>query len=218
MACAIHHALQQSELFKKCIPEQVACQTKRFERNCRIPARLDIEPAIGMVVRGRVQVYSISPDGTAVNLSALEVGECFGISNIFSGEDLNTVLMSDLATTVAYISRSCFISLLEQTPEMMIGYATLCNRKLKFLTEKIELLIIPSCRGRLSAFLLSNNDGGSVMLQVSKEQWARMLGVSRASLFRELRYLSKAGYINVRKNLIMITNELALRRVLELAS
>ena len=61
-------------------------------------------------------------------------------------------------------------------------YAALCNRKLQFLLRRIELLTMQSCRGRLIAHLLEQQDEkGVVRLAGSREDLARRLGVSRAA-------------------------------------
>lgn len=215
---AVRHAFAHSELFSDCDENRVTYRLQAFDKNDRLPATAEKEAAVGLIVRGRIQVYSLCFDGTAVGISTLGMGECFGISNIFTGEDLSTLLVSDRKTEVAFIPKDCFFALLESTPGMMVRYATICNRKLRYLTEKIEFLTIPSCRIRLIAFLLKNNQGGVVRLEYSREQLSRILGVSRASLFRELRVLNDSGCITTEKDAISISDPAALRLLLERAS
>jgi hypothetical protein len=146
----VQHALARSELFAACDPQRVVCRVQFFAKNSRIAAGLEKEPAVGLIVRGKVLVYSWGLDGKAVGLSTLKLGESFGISNILTGEELTTMLISGGQTAIAYIPKRCFLELLEHTPGMMLRYATLCNQKLRYLTEKIAFLAIPSCRARLA--------------------------------------------------------------------
>lgn len=215
---AVKHALAQSELFSVCNSDKIIYRLQSFEKGMQLPVSAEEDAAVGLVVRGQVLVYSLGFDGTAVALSTLRAGESFGISNIFTGEDLSTVLVSGTKTVIAYIPKPCFFELLEQTPGMMIRYATVCNRKLRYLTEKIEFLTIPSCRARLAFYLLQNRAENVVTLDSSKEQLAKALGVSRASLFRELRHLSDAGYLTVSKDTITIQEPASLGQLLEHAS
>lgn len=191
------HAFGRSELFACCDPGKLALSLRRFSKNSAVPNAPGNEPAVGLVVRGRVQVYSVCVDGTAVNLSTLRPGDSFGISNIFSEDELSTILVSDRDTAVAYIPQDSFYSLLEQHPQMLRRYLALCNRKIHYLTKKIEFLTTPSCKARLISYLLKNRRENLVRLDCSKEQLAQMLGVSRASLFRELKGLCDDALIRV---------------------
>lgn len=212
---ALVQALRKSELFSGCDPELVQVQFRVFSKSAYVLSRPDGEPVIGMIVQGKVQVYSVGIDGSTMNLSTLRVGECFGISNIFAGDDLSTILIAETETTIAYITNRCFAALLEQTPGMMVRYATICNQKLQFLTDKIEFLTIHSCRARICAYLLKNMQKGVVTLSAAKEVLSQMLGVSRSSLFRELRYLSDIEAIQMENRKIVITDAEILRHIME---
>lgn len=212
------HALTRSELFSCCDPDEVSCRLQSFDKGCGIPVDISGDPCVGVVVAGRVQVYSMCADGTAINISTLFAGDSFGISNIFSGDDLSTVLTCDRNTSVAYIPQDCFFNLLEKYPRMMWQYAVLCNRKIRYLTQKIEFLTIPTCRARLVSFLLHNQQNGCVSLEYSKEQLARVLGVSRASLFRELSELSRDGLVLVKGRDIKLLDSVKLEELMQNAS
>lgn len=212
-------AFARSELFAGCNPEHTVCRVRHFRKGSPVPGRLEGRPAIGVVVQGRVQVYSTCVDGTSVNISTLRPGESFGISNIFSGEEHATVLLCDRSTAVAYITRDRFMELLQADPAITIRYAVLCNRKLQYLTRKIEFLTMPTCRARLCGYLLKNRgEDDQVRLEGSKEQLASVLGVSRASLFRELRHLAEQGYISAQGKVIRIGDVPALELLVEQAA
>ena len=75
----------------------------------------------------------------------------------------------------------------EKDQELALRYAVLCNRKMQFLIRKIEFLTMYSGRKRLIQFLLSSSGpSGRVDSAGTREDMASMLGISRASLFREL--------------------------------
>ena len=53
-------------------------------------------PSVGLILSGRVEVYSVALDGKDVQLSTLPAGECFGVCNLLAGAELETVLRLSL--------------------------------------------------------------------------------------------------------------------------
>lgn len=116
-------------------------------------------------------------DGKDVQLNALTVGECFGVCNLLADTELETVLRCGEETEVLYIPKTVLLSCMEQDAGLAMRYAALCNRKIQFLLRRIELLTMQSCRGRLIAHLLEQQDKvGVVKITGSREDLARRLG------------------------------------------
>lgn len=207
--------INQNSLFSGFDAGKVSFRMMSFPRGSIIPSSYMGEAAVGVLIKGRIQVFSISVDGTAANISTLSPGDCFGISTIFTGNGLTTSLEADKDAEVAYITQKEFLELMASNPEYMVNYARLCNEKLQYLTKKIEMLVLPSCRARLAHYLLQNISAGStVRLAVSKDHLAKTLCVSRASLFRELQVLSRLGFIEIDHKIIHVKNPNALRNLL----
>lgn len=157
--------------------EQVT--SKRFRAGQIISDKPSGVSSVGMIVSGRVEVYSVALDGKDVQLNALTAGECFGVCNLMASAELETVLRCGEETEVLYIPKAVLLSCMEQDAGLAMRYAALCNRKLQFLLRRIELLTMQSCRGRLIAHLLEQQDEkGVVRLAGSREDLARRLGVS----------------------------------------
>jgi len=186
-----------------------------YTNGSRVLTSYKQESSIGLVVSGKVNVYSVTADGFKVCLTTHSIGDCFGIAAIFTGDEPNTVLEAQGKTTVAYLSHVNFINMLDSHPYLLKAYTLLLNQKIAFLTQKIEFLTMPSCRARLASFLLKNEVKGSVNLAMSKEMLAQSIGVSRASLFRELNRLSEGGLISVRGRHITLINEEAIKNIIK---
>ena len=139
-------------------------------------------PSVGLILSGRVEVYSVALDGKDVQLSTLPAGECFGVCNLLAGAELETVLRCGEETEVLYIPKPVLLACMERDAGLSLRYAELCNQKLQFLLRRIELLTMQSCRGRVIAHLLAGQDrNGCVKPTGSREDLARQLGVSRAA-------------------------------------
>lgn len=200
-------ALSKSPLFTGLPVDPALFRTREFAKNQLLPAELDGEAALALIVAGRVQVYS-GTGADAVQLSTLGPGECLGVSTIFSGRELTTVPRCDQRTTAAFLTRGSFLGLLQAHPELFLRYATLCNEKISYLTARIAFLTMPSCRSRLVRYLLQNEDDAHIVrLPTSKERFAKALGTSRASLFRELALLTEQGLVLVEGRCIHILRE-----------
>lgn len=166
-------------------------QTDVSERSFRagqiISDRLGGIPAVGMILSGRVDAYSVALDGKDVLLNSLTSGECFGVCNLLAKAELKTVLRCAEDTTILYVTKPVLLSLMKQKVDFAVRYAEMCNQKIQFLIHRIELLTMQSCRGRVIAYLLEKKDASNLVhVTVSREDLARQLGVSRAALFREL--------------------------------
>lgn len=169
---------------------------RRFHAGQIISDRPGGVPAVGLILSGRVDAYSVALDGKDVQLSTLTAGECFGVCNLLAEAELETVLRCAEDSDVLYISKPVLLALLRQDVDFSLRYAALCNQKLQFLIRRIELLTMQSCRGRVIAYLLERQgENQTVQLTGSREDLARQLGVSRAALFRELSALQSRGAI-----------------------
>ena len=103
-----------------------------------------------------------------------------------------------------------------KSPLAMVEYMKICNRKIQFLIQRIEQLSLPSARSKVSEYLLANTSIEQPELSlVSKESLALPLGISRASLFRELSALEKKGAVYSNGSTVRVINRNILEKVLQ---
>ena len=180
---------------------------RRFHAGQIISDRPGGVPAVGLILSGRVDAYSVALDGKDVQLSSLAAGECFGVCNLLAEAELETVLRCAEDSDVLYIPKPVLLRLMRQDVDFALRYAALCNKKLQFLIRRIELLTMQSCRGRVIAYLLEKQVDHTVHLTGSREDLARQLGVSRAALFRELSALQGRNAIRAEGSIIHLLDE-----------
>lgn len=170
---------------------------------------------VGLIVRGAVDVYSIAMDGREIVLSRLEEGDCFGVINLLSDAELPTVLKCRNETKLLLIPKRLFIQAMKEDPDLALRYAGFCNRKMQFLIKRIEFLTMQSGRNKLIQYLLMYRDEDScVRLDCSKEDFAAVLGISRASMFRELAALQEQGLVCQNPGQIRILDRARLEDIL----
>ena len=110
------------------------------------------------------------------------------------------------------MSKADFRKLLGRDERLLKRYLTLCNKKIMYLAYKIELMGMSGCGSKLAFYLLHNAVDGRVVLDVSKEQFAKFLNVSRASLFRTLTEFQDKKLIEDRGGEILILDMEGLRQ------
>lgn len=208
----IGEALAKSPLFSDCGFEERQFALCRFHRGDELCDEHEGVLSAGLIVSGRADVYSISPDGGETILSTLSIGDCFGISNLF-GQELVTRIICPIGCEAAFISKEAIRKKLLSDSVFAERYMRLLNNKITFLTTRVAILTAQSSRAKLAHYLISRCDSkNSVLLSCSKEQLAKSLDMSRAALFREFALLTKEGVISAEKDNVKILDAEKLSR------
>lgn len=211
----IKQVLGSSELFADAAIDQDAFIPLSFRKGQIISDQIDQQPAIGIIAKGSVDVYSVSCDGCEVILSHLTQGNTFGICNVFAPAPLETVLKCTIGCDILFIAKSSFQKLLENDAALALRYAHLCNVKIQFLLKRIEHLTMQSSSAKLIEFLFAHaDDENLVSLSFSKEHLAKVLGISRTALYRQIAELEKNGLLEVHQQYIQLVDPAKLTRKL----
>lgn len=188
---------------------------KRFRKGQIVSDRQTGQEILGLIAKGSLDVYSIAMDGREIILSQLKPGDCFGIINLFTDTELPTVLRCRKDTTILTIPKKKLLAIMESDRDLTLRYACICNQKMQFLINKIEFLTMQSGRNKLIQYLLmAKEQAGVIFTECSKEALASMLGISRASLFRELASLQEQSLIRQEPGGIRILDRKALEAIL----
>ncbi len=172
-------------------------------------------PLAVFVQEGELDVFSIAADGAELLVSTLGPSEVFGISNLFEEEELRTVLRCRTYCVLLSLPKDVLRAAILKSPLAMVEYAKLCNRKIQFLIKRIEQLSLASARSKVAEYLLSNTSGELPELSLdSKASLTLPLGISRASLFRELSALEKMDAVYSNGSTVRVLNRNVLESVL----
>ena len=211
----IKAAVEASHLLGGCNLSVSGMNVKYCHKGQIVSDRQKNEEIIGLVMEGSMDVYSIALDGREILLSQLEMGDCFGVVNLLTNTEFPTVLRCRTDTTLATMPKSRFLSVMEKNSELALRYARFCNRKMQFLIRRIEFLTMQSGKKKLVQYLLEEpRRGGCFGKNVSRDELASILGISRASLFRELAGLTKQGLIALRGSEICLLKPDELEQIL----
>lgn len=185
------NALKESELFAGAdISSCKGKMLKSFKRGEEISEVQNGFDCVGLILSGSASVSSSG--GGAVSIS--RKGTEFGICNIFVSESMPTTLKARVQTKVLFIPKDEFATLLANDSSLMYRYVKLCNEKMVYLAKKLRLISVSGSAARLAVWLEMNAKGNEARI-ISKDELARQLCLSRASLFRAVAKLESEGII-----------------------
>ena len=173
------------------------------------PVKTGERPRLGIVLSGAVAVYG---EGTTL-LNRISPGGLFGVARLFgSGEGAATRLVAVRDTVVFFLT--------EEEVEDLTGdpfvrknlYAFLCDR-IRFLNRKVATFSAPDARTKVALYLLERENTGTVELSCGLSEWARVLDLGRASLYRALGDLERSGAIRRQGKIIEILSRETLEEI-----
>lgn len=201
----IRTAFSHSDLFRGVDPALVrSAFVKHFQRGETVSETQNGVDCVGIVVSGSLGVEAYEKS----TVSVMKRGGEFGICNVFVREKMPTRLWTRVQSAVLFIPKEEFARMLGDDLALMYRYVRLCNEKMLYLAERLRLLSVPGSPERVYYYLRTAAENGEVRLSISKDELARQIGISRASLFRAFGELEKDGKIAVNSGVIKLLSPL----------
>lgn len=175
---------------------------------------LEGEPpeAVYFVLRGRVKIYKLSPEGRAQVLTQLKSGDIFNlVPALDEGPNPATAEALDQVTLYLF-PRQSFIQMVKKHPDLAWVILENLAQRLRHLTALVEDLSFRTVRGRLAKLLLEQASKGQVEKGgwLTQEEMAARLGTVREVVSRSLRSLEEEGLIRIARHRIIILEREAL--------
>jgi CRP-like cAMP-binding protein len=170
------------------------------------------------VVRGRVRISVSRPGGKEVFLNIMTPGETFGEIALLDGEPRTATATAMVRTELFIIPREQFLHLLGSEPQLAAHLIQLLCRRVRWTAQLMEdsaLLTVPA---RVAKRLLSlarlhgRQTASGTKLNISQEELAQFLGLSRQIVNQHLQGWKAKGWILAGRGNVTIANVLALER------
>lgn len=189
----IDDAIQMNPLFKYLALDKSFYSVQSFSRGQNINAL--VEEKVCLVFDGQLQVINESK----VIVSVLKEGSCFGINDLYlKQEEEKAVICCVKNTSLISINKALYKSLMESSSQTMVEYAKLCNQKIHFLLSRIKELTAVSAKDKVLSYIQTHHkENGEIDFGKSKESLAKVLNISRAALFAQLKDLEEQKIIKV---------------------
>jgi CRP/FNR family transcriptional regulator, cyclic AMP receptor protein len=192
------------------IPEELrarlldAAVVRRLSSGQRLFSRGDRPCGLYCVVEGAVRISGVSESGKEALLMLMEPPNWFGEISLIDGQPRTHDAVAEGATRVLQVPQAALKTMLAQEPRYWRDFALLMSHKLRLMFIALEELSLLPAPARLARRLLMITEGyGNLregprrVIDVSQEQLALMLAISRQTTNLILKELEAGGAVRL---------------------
>jgi len=161
------------------------------------------------IVSGRVKIYIARPDGNQRILSISEQGNSLGTSSCFASAPRYVSAATLSKTSLLVFKRDVVLGAIANDPALVSIVLSSFARKQRTLQLQAHSTALLSTSARVALLIchlsaaygvaLEGRQGTRIMIRMSTEELASVIGISRATLSRELSCLVRDGLVSKRK-------------------
>ena len=218
---SIFGSLTASEL------DQLLAHARIENHRAKRPIFLKGSPGRGLltVLKGRVRISCVGPDGGQVLLADMGEGEVFGEIALLDGKDRTADATALSDCELLAIDRRDFVPFLAANPDVALRLLVVLCDRLRRTTEQFEDVIFLEGPARLAKKLLQLGEAYRQRtsstprpgLKVSQRDLGNMIGLSRESINKQLAAWQHDGMIKVEQGTITILDTAALQHRVDAA-
>jgi CRP/FNR family transcriptional regulator len=181
-----------------------------FDRGEMIFHEGDKGNGLYMVEQGTVKVFKLSFEGKEQILHIYGPGHTFGEVPVFEGKDFPASAMAIEKSSILFLPREKFVSLITSTPGLGMNLLADLSRRLREFTVQIENLSLKEVPARLSAYILTlskeQKNTKRITLPISKAQLSNLIGTTPETVSRVFKKMMDSSLIEVQTKTIVIKN------------
>ncbi|MCO7520782.1 MULTISPECIES: Crp/Fnr family transcriptional regulator [unclassified Pseudomonas] len=155
------------------------------------------------VLEGAMRVGAVSSAGKEALLTLVEAAQWFGEISLFDGQPRTHDAFAEGPTRLLWLPQAALLDWLAREPQHWRELALLMSHKLRWVFVALEQQSLLAAGPRLAHRLLQMAEGygerdvAQWRLQVSQEQLALMLSLSRQTINQILRSLEQSGVVRL---------------------
>ena len=220
----IRKHLSQVDLFKDFTVGQLEEITKivsdkEYKRGQQIFAEGDDGVGFYIVIRGRVKVFKVSPDGKEQIMHIFGPGQPFAEVPVFEGSRYPANAEAMENCRLFFFTKNAFVNLIHENPSLAMNMLASMSQRLKQFSRMIESLSLKEVPGRLASYLLYLSDrNGSIdefALDIAKSQLASFLGTIPETLSRIFTKMTSRKLIRIKGPQVTILDRTGLEDLAE---
>ena len=175
-----------------------------FEKDETIYSASQFKKALGFIIKGKASASTDNSD--LLFMKTFSKGSIFGAAAIFGNEDTYVSrIIANRKTEVLFIDEETLKRFFEKYPQTSINYINFLSDKVRFLNKKLQMISCTNAEDAVYKYLIDNMDSEKlVKIPVSFTLLAKMLGLSRATLYRGFDALEQKNKIKRDKNIIKV--------------
>ena len=182
------------------------CHVKEFSKGDIIFGKDSTADKLGILLFGKARALCSNDDKSSLKVFC--EGELFGAASIFC-EGSNSSFAKIKAVTacrVFFITREGVEKLIYSQPAVAVKYIRFLCERVEFLNRRISTFTSNQAINRLCKYILDNAKQG-VLADVNFAALARVLDISRASLYRARKELELSGAVLIGSKSITVLDK-----------
>lgn len=180
-----------------------AAQLRTYRRGDVIVRQGQPGESFFVIVRGRVAVTILSPEGREVVLNSLGEGDHFGEMALLDEEPRSATVVAQERSELAILSRDVFLDLLRSNFLLTRGLLRTFSRRLRRANSTIEGLAALDVKSRLARYFRElaatrgrkSGGGWAVVVRPSQREIADTIGSSRETVSRTMSQMAEQQLI-----------------------
>ena len=198
---------------------------QNYKRHTTIVHVDDPGSALYILKNGLVKITIEDQHGDEMILCILYPTDFFGEMSLLDGMPRSATVTTQEPSEVLTISREHFLSIIEQSPKILLKMTAVLSKRLRNTNELIHSLAFFDVYGKVARLLLNlaaergrvTEQGTVIDMRLTQQELAELAGMTRESMARTLREFQQAGCIRVDSGIISILALDMLRREVQMA-
>lgn len=174
-----------------------------------------------MLKKGRVKLYTMSPDGRELVMALVERGSVFGEMSLTAQQLHGAYAEAVEPAIICAMSRAQIEDLVYRKPQVGLKMMGMLSERLALYQHRIEDIGLKEVPARLASLILQfaasegvvTREGVKIPTRYTHEQLGAMLGAKRETVTRALTVLQESGVVELRRRRILINDPEELERI-----
>ncbi len=208
--------LPRSEIHS--IVKELSHWTRTYAKGQWLFARGERIDFLIFLLQGSIRAQMQDSEGKVVRIDTLHGPQMIAPAFVFSSHrivPIDIIAYSE-QVSVLEVPRKIIFRQLYRSSVCLESFLQDIGDKFAFLAEKVMAFSFFTIQQKVSHFLLTeyNKQGTSIILSLTRDEWADLFGVTRPSLSRVLSDMVRMDWIEVHGKTITVRNPNALRSIL----
>jgi CRP-like cAMP-binding protein len=175
--------------------------------------------AIYAVVRGRVKIARVTPDGYESILCVRQAGEYFCPVPVLDGKVQLGTAIAMTEVTVLWVESETFHALCRECPQLLSAVQGDCLAEVRYLLNRLETFAFRNIKERLAITLLDEirhqraDENDPIELSMIQQELAGLVGASRESVSRNMKQLERDEIVELHRGKVRILDLRKLRKI-----
>lgn len=167
-----------------------------------------------LLKKGRVQLYTLSPDGRRLIIAILGPQTFFGEMSLLGQSMVSTFAEAVEDSTLCVMTRDDVERLLLNKPAVALRILEVLGQRLQEAESRLQETVFKSVPARIAAFLLRlSNAKDGYEVNLSHQEIADVLGVYRETVTNALDEMKASGVVDTGRRKIVVRKTEALRQL-----